>query len=72
MSYVLYDPVAHLYFCQPLVNGCEWSPDPHDAHQFVTRERAEGGAVVWKEIHKVDLEVITFDYACTIYESLTA
>lgn len=72
LSFVLYDKIANLFFCQPLVNGSEWSPDPHDAHPFLTRERADGGAVVWKELHNVDLEVLTFEYACTIYETLTA
>ena len=70
--FVLYDSIANLFFCLPLVNGAEWSPDPHDAHQFVTLERAKGGAVVWLEIHQINLEVLTFDDACTIHETLTA
>lgn len=58
MPYLLYDPVANLYFCQPLVNGAEWSPDAKDAHQFVTLERAEGGVVVWRELHNIELQIV--------------
>ena len=56
MMTLLYDPVANLYFCQPLVKS--GAPDANDAHQFVTLERAEGGVVVWRELHNIELQVV--------------
>lgn len=59
MSWILKDQTSGEYFCLPHGDDKrEWSLNPKLAHQFLTEDRARGGATIWWHIHHRALEVI--------------
>ena len=64
MSWVLKDSSTGEFFTLPQgPDHKEWSEDPLKAHQFLTEERARGGASVWMHLHNRVLTVIDYTHA---------
>ena len=64
MSWLLKDSSTGEFFTLPQgPDHLEWSTEVSKAHQFLTEERARGGASVWMHLHNRVLTVIDYDHA---------
>ena len=70
MSWILKDSSTGEFFTLPQgPDHIEWSTELSKAHQFLTEERARGGASVWMHLHNRVLTVIDYAHA-TGFEKL--